>query len=84
MQVKNEMKNHEWIRSLKVKDLAKLLIRAEEVNEGDEGMDGEWQDCYVTHYISPCGWSYCEDDAIQYTIDWLNSDHIEVDDASKI
>jgi len=69
------MKNHEYIRKLSVKELAKLLVHAEEVNEGDEGMDGEWCDCYITHYTIPDG-SYCYDfdDAVKYTIDWLNAD----------
>lgn len=69
------MKNHERIRKMKVKDLAELLVRAEEVNEGDEGIDGEWQDLYVTHYIAPDGSAYWDyDDAVAYTIDWLNAD----------
>lgn len=69
------MKNHEYIRKMKVKDLARLLVRAEEVNEGDEGIDGEWEDYYVTHFVLPDGsWSYDYDDAVAYTIDWLNAD----------
>lgn len=69
------MKNHQYIRSLSVKELAKMLVRAEEVNEGDEGIDGEWQDFYVTHYYIPDGgWCYDFDDAVLYTIDWLNAD----------
>lgn len=69
------MKNHEYIRKLKVKELAKFLIRSEEVNEGDEGIDGEWHDYYVTHYIIPNGsWTYSYEDAVLYTIDWLNAD----------
>lgn len=69
------MKNHEYIRKMKVKGLAKLLVIAKEVNEGEEGVDGEWQDYYVTHYICPDGeWSYDYEDAIEHTIDWLNSD----------
>lgn len=70
------MKNHEYIRKLRVKELAEYLVHSEEVNEGDEGMDGEWQDFYVTHYIVPDGnYSYDYDDAVKYTIDWLNSDY---------
>lgn len=69
------MKNYEYIRQLKVKDLAELLVHAEEVNEGYEGMDGEWGDYYVTHYITPNGFDfYYYDDAVAYTIDWLNAD----------
>lgn len=69
------MKNHEYIRKMKVKDLAKLLVRAEEVNEGREGTDGEWHDYYITHYTTPDGfYLYFYDDAVAYTIDWLNAD----------
>lgn len=69
------MKNHEYIRQLRVKKLAEFLVRPEEVNEGDEGLDGEWCDFYVTHYICPDGgWAYDYDDAVLHTIDWLNSD----------
>lgn len=75
------MKNHEYIRKLKVKELAKFLIRSEEVNEGDEGIDGEWQDFYVTHYIIPNGgWTYDYEDALLHTIDWLNADWSPEDD----
>lgn len=70
------MKNHEYIRKMRVRELAEFLVRSEEVNEGDEGMDGEWQDFYVTHYISPDGSeAYCYEDAVSYAIDWLNSDY---------
>lgn len=74
------MKNHEYIRRMKVKDLAKLLVKAEEVDEGDEGRDGEWYGDYMTHYTTPDGsWSYDYDDAVAYTIDWLNADYKEVE-----
>lgn len=70
------MKNHQYIRKLPVRKLAELLVSAIEVNEGDEGMDGEWQDFYVTHYVTPDGgYSYDYDDAVEHTIDWLNSDY---------
>lgn len=70
------MKNHEHIRKLSVKELAKLLVSSEEVNEGDEGMDGDWVDYYVTHYICPDGvYAYDPEDAILHTIDWLNADY---------
>ena len=69
------MKNHEYIRQLSVKELAKLLVQVAEVNEGDEGMDGEWCDYYVTHFVIPDGrYCYDYDDAVRYTIDWLNAD----------
>lgn len=69
------MKNHEYIRKMKVKDLARLLVRAKEVNEGYEGMDGEWGDYYVTRFFAPDGsYLYYYDDAVAYTIDWLNAD----------
>lgn len=69
------MKNHEYIRQLSVKELAKLLIHSEEVNEGDEGMDGESCDFYVTHYNMPDGrWSYDHEDAVEHTMNWLNAD----------
>lgn len=72
------MKNHEYIRKLRVKELAKFLVCSEEVNEGDEGIDGEWCDFYVTHYIIPDGsWTYDYEDAVLYTIDWLNADWSE-------
>lgn len=52
-----------------------MLVRAEEVDEGDEGIDGEWMEFYVTYYISPDGsYSYDFDDAVLHTIDWLNAD----------
>jgi hypothetical protein len=70
-----KIKNHQYIRGLPVRKLAELLVRSEEVNEGDEGMDGEWCDFYVTQYVTPNG-SYCYDyeDAVDYTIDWLNAE----------
>lgn len=72
------MKNHGYIRKLSVKELAELLVDFEEVNEGDEGMDGEWEDYYVTRCICPDGtYSYDYEDAVLHTIDWLNSDYKE-------
>ena len=71
------MKNHQWLRKLGVKQLAKMLIHTKEINEGDEGMDGEWCDDYVMYYVCPDGTlAYDEEDAIQETIKWLNSEHI--------
>lgn len=35
------IKNHQYIRNLSVKESTKLLVKEVEVNEGDEGMDGE-------------------------------------------
>jgi hypothetical protein len=69
------VKNHQYIRQLSVKKLAKMLVRSEEVNEADEGMDGEWYDLYITHYVCPDGARcYDEEGAIQYTMDWLNAE----------
>lgn len=69
------MKNHEYIRKLSVKELAKLLVSSEEVNEGDEGFDGDWCDYYITHYNCPDGaYDYDYEDAVLHTIDWLNAD----------
>ena len=72
------MKNHQYIRQLSVKELAKLLVKEEEVNEGDYDYDDEPCDYYVTHYVIPDG-SYCYnfEDAVKYTIDWLNSERAE-------
>ena len=71
------MKNHQHIRQLSVRKLAELLVKQEEVNEGDEGMDGEMYDYYITYYVTPDNiLCYDLDDAIQHTIDWLNSDCI--------
>lgn len=69
------MKNHQYIRQLSVKKLAEMLVHTEEVNEGDYNWNEEPCDYYVTKYYSPDG-SYCADfdDAVQYTIDWLNAD----------
>lgn len=70
------MKNHQYIRQLPVKELAEWLISVEEVNEGDEGIDGEWQDFYMSYYVTPNGTKcYDYDDAIASTIDWLNADY---------
>lgn len=66
------------MKKLQVKELAKMLVRSEEVNEGDEGIDGEWYDFYVAHYICPDGgWAYDYEDAVLHTIDWLNADWSE-------
>lgn len=70
------MKNHQYIRQMSVRQLAELLIKTEEINEGGEGMDGQWQAWYMTYYITPNGERYHTfDDAVEYTIDWLNSEH---------
>lgn len=69
------MKNHQYIRQLKMRKLAELLVKEIDVNEGDEGCDGEMHDFYVTRYITPDGaYSYDLDDAVSHTIDWLNSE----------
>ena len=69
------IKNHQYIRNLSVKELTKLLVKEVEVNEGDEGMDGEWLDCYITYFISPNGVQcYDFESAIAATMDWLNAE----------
>ena len=71
------MKNHQHIRQLRVKELAAFLIRTETVPDYDEGLDGEFYPCgeYV-NYITPDGKKcFSFEDAIHYTIDWLNADH---------
>lgn len=71
------MKNHQYIRQLKVKDLAPLLIKSRTQQDWDEGLDGEWYCCgELLVYILPDGsetLSY--EDAVHYTIDWLNAEH---------
>lgn len=73
------MKNHEYIRSLRVKDLAPFLISERTVPDYDEGLDGEYYQCGENvEYILPDGSetnSY--EDAVKYTIDWLNAEHKE-------
>lgn len=72
------IKNHQYIRGLSVKELAEMLVKTEEVNEGDERMDGETYDWYITYFICPDGIRcYDFEDAIKHTIDWLNSDRKE-------
>lgn len=69
------MKQHERIRQLKVRELAKLLVSTQEVDEGDYDWDDEPCNYYVTYYNCPDGsCSYTEEDAIEHTIDWLNSE----------
>jgi len=73
------VKNHQHIRSARVKELAAYLIRTETVPDYDEGLDGEWYQCgEYTDYIIPDG-SRCMDyeEALKWTIDWLNSDYRE-------
>ena len=71
------MKNHQFIRQLRVKDLAPLLIRSRTVPDWDEGLDGEYYVCGdYTEYILPNGLTTLSpEDAIHYTIDWLNSEY---------
>ena len=74
------MKNHQYIRQLPVKELAKLLIKEKEIDDYDEGLDGEWHWCgSYTRYLLPdgttCDWDL--DDAIFHTVNWLNADHKE-------
>ena len=74
------MKNHQYIRQLSVKELAKLLVKEVEVNEGDYDWDydDEPNDYYVTRYYSPDGkYSYGYDEALQATMDWLNAERKE-------
>ena len=70
------MKNHQYIRQLlSVKELAKLLIKEVEIDEGDYDYDDNWCSCYLTYYKTPneilC---YTEEDAIKHTMDWLNAE----------
>ena len=72
------MKNHQHIRQLSVKELAKLLVKKVEVNEGDYDWDDEPIDYYVTRYYSPDGkYGYGYEEVLQATIDWLNSERKE-------
>jgi hypothetical protein len=69
------MKNHQYIRQMSVEQLAELLIRTEEINEDDEGIGSGWQGFQMTYYITPGGARcYGYDDAVEYTIDWLNAE----------
>ena len=69
------MKNHQYIRKLSVKELAKLLIKEVEVNEGDFDFDDELCDYYVTRYYMPDGDYHSDyESALSCTIDWLNSE----------
>lgn len=73
------IKNYQYIRELPVKELAEILINTTEINEGDEGYDGEWLDYYVTYFVCPDGERcYDYDDAIEHTIDWLNNEREEI------
>lgn len=72
------MKNHQYIRRLSVKELAKLLVKEVEVNEGDWDYDDEPSDYYVTRYYSPDGKNgYGYEEALQSTMDWLNAERKE-------
>lgn len=69
------MKNHQYIRQLSVKELAKLFIKEEEINEGDSGYDDEPCDYYVTRYYTPNGkYGYGYKEVLQATMDWLNAE----------
>ncbi len=70
------MTNFEYmINSLGVEGLAALLVREENIDEGDECYDGEWESHWATYYKAPNG-QYCYDyeDAVNETIGWLNSE----------
>lgn len=69
----DSMTNLERIRKLPPKELARLLVRAEEVNIGDEDCQGNWMDSFETYYVPPdnSGWYIEEEDAVEYTIEWL-------------
>lgn len=71
------MKNHQYLRQLKVKEFALYLIRSKTVPDYDEDIDGEWRQCGTyTEYIAPDGRSSLSyEDALRYTIDWLNAEH---------
>lgn len=69
------MKNHQYIRQLPVKELAKLLVKEVEIDEGNYDWNDNWISYYWTNYQTPIGELYGgEDDAIQATIDWLNAE----------
>lgn len=53
-----------------MKELAELLVTTEDINEGDENIDGEWMDFYITYYID-------FEDAVESTIYWLASEKNE-------
>ena len=69
------MKNHQYIRELPIKELAKLLIQEVEINEGDYDWDDEPCDYYVTRYYIPNGdYDLDYERALSDTIDWLNAE----------
>ena len=69
------MKKHEYIRQLSVKELAKLLVKEVEVDEGNYDYDDNWRSDYWTYYKSSNGQIYqTKEDALQSTIEWLNDD----------
>lgn len=73
------MKNLQYIREMKIEDLAELLIREKEIDEGGEGSDGEYRSLYITHYVSPDGsHHYSYEESIETTINWLNSEYTEI------
>ena len=74
------MKNHQYLRQLRVKDLATYLIQSREVPDYDEDIDGEWEQCGTyTEYATPDGETsfFSYEDALFHTINWLNSERKE-------
>lgn len=72
------IKNYQYIQELPINKLAELLIYPIEINEGDDGYDGEWQDYYATYWACPDGERcYDYDDALEHTVEWLNSEREE-------
>lgn len=71
------MTNLEYIRRLPPEELAKLLVREEEVNTGDEDYTGEWVDFWESFYVPPdgSGQYIVEADAVEYTVGWLQREH---------
>lgn len=75
MKIRDECRltNLERIRALPASELAEILVKEIEVNEGDEGCDGEWYDYYVTSYEAPDGQQfYTFEDAVEHTAYWLS------------
>ena len=73
------MKNHQYLRQLKVKEIAAYLIQSREVPDYDEDIDGEWSQCGTyTEYITPDGSiAFSYEDALWNTINWLNAERKE-------
>ncbi len=71
------MRNIERIRHLKAEELAKYLIKSRNIQDYDEGIDGEmWYCGNHDEYIGPDGYTYDDyDEALKYAIEWLNEEY---------